>query len=175
MIRTSCLLAKALMSCLATFAVLAFSTFALAQTPADNPDLKETATYPLTMDKVRRLAAAAKDLAEYQKSNPDLSLGPKKSDSNKTSLTEMAKEIDSKFPQATAIIKKNGYSTREFLVATTTFALTSMAVGFKKSGMAVPPGKSEGPIVEANKELLEKNWDEVQKLSAAMRPSNNRH
>ena len=76
--------------------------------------------------------------------------------------------------EAAAIIKKHGYSTREFFVASTTFGLASMAVSLKKSGMSAAAGSepsSEGPVVKANEDLIEKNWEEIQKLSAAMRSS----
>jgi len=176
MIHASRSLGKVIASCLAAAAVLVSSTLVVAQNPSVSPELKETTTYPLTMDKIHRLAAAAKELSEYGKSNPDLALNEKSKDNSGTlNFTETANRIDSKFPAAAAIIKKNGFSTREFLVATTTFALASMAVSLKKSGMTVPADKSEGPVVQANKDLIDKNWDEVQKLSAAMRPAGGNH
>ena len=174
MIRKSSSFPKAVVCCLAVLAFVLSSTLTLpAQTNPGGDFFKETSTYPLTMDKIHRLAAAAKDLSEYQKSHPELSLHPKsKSDSDPKDLTEMANLIDSKYPEATAIFKKNGYSTREYLLASMTFALASMAVQFKKSGMTMPADKSEGPIVQANKDLIEKNWDEMQKLSAVMKSLN---
>jgi len=156
---------KAALACL-TFIVL-LSSSALA---TDSADMKEVGTYPLTMDKVRRLAAAATELSAYGESHPNQSTA--KSGSGDSNFTEMAKELDSKSPEAAAIIKKHGYSTREFMVASTTLGMASMAVNLKKSGMSGgATAKEEGPVVKANEELLEKNWDEVQRLSAAMRPA----
>jgi hypothetical protein len=76
--------------------------------------------------------------------------------------------IDSKCPQAPAIIKKHGFTTREYLVGLYTFIQSWVVVGMKKSGQAIDPSKMGDVVSPATYELVDKNWDEISKLNASM-------
>ncbi|HEY1468451.1 MAG TPA: hypothetical protein VGF61_05365 [Candidatus Acidoferrum sp.] len=162
---------NSIFSCFVALALLASSTFAAqAQTAAgDDPDAKEIATYSLSMDGIRHLATATGQLKEWEQKNPDAAKGMDGDElKNAASVTEQAKIFDSKFPQGTAILKKNGLSTREYLISLYAFVQAAMIVAFKKAGQAPEADKLTGVINPANIDLIEKNWDEVQKLNAAL-------
>jgi hypothetical protein len=161
----------AIFSCLVVLTLLASSTFAApAQKAADDdPDAKEIAAYSLYMDGIRHLAAASSALKEWEQKNPDASKGMDGDElQNAGSITEQAKIFDSKFPQGTAILKKNGFSTREYLISLYAFVQAAMVVALKKAGQAPDADKLTGVVNPANIELIEKNWDEVQKLNASL-------
>jgi hypothetical protein len=160
---------NAILSCFVALALLASSTFAAPpQKAADDPDTKEIATYSLSMDGIRHLASATSELKEWEQKNPDLSKGMDGDElKNAGSITEQAKIFDSKFPQATAILKKNGFSTREYLISLYAFVQAAVIVSFKKAGQAPDADKLVGVVNPANINLVEKNWDEVEKLNAS--------
>ena len=129
----------AIFSCFAAITLLASSTVAArAQKAAnDDPDAKEIAAYSLSMDGIRHLAAATSELKEWEQKNPDASKGMDGDElKNAGSITEQAKIFDSKFPQGTAILKKDGFSTREYLISLYAFVQAAMIVSLKKAGQA---------------------------------------
>jgi hypothetical protein len=160
----------AIFSCCVGFALLVLSAFpARAQkTSDDDPDAKEIAAYSLSMDGIRHLATATSELKEWEQKNPDASKGMDGDElKNAGSITEQAKVFDSKFPQATAVLKKNGFSTRESLVSLYAFVEAAMVVTFKKAGQAPDADKLNDVVNPANIGLVENNWDEIQKLNAS--------
>ena len=157
---------NAILSCLVAFALLASSTFAAQKATDDDPDAKEVATYSLSMDGIRQLATATSELKEWEQKNPDASKGMDGDElKNAGSVTEQVRIFDSKFPQATAILKKNGFSTREYLISLYAFVQAAMVVTLKKAGQAPDVNKLTGVVNPANIDLVEKNWDEIQKLN----------
>ncbi len=159
---------NAILSCLFALALLASSTFAARAQKAtdDDPDAKEIASYSLSMDGIRHLAIATSELKEWEQKNSDASKGMDGDElKNAGSITEQARIFDSKFPQATAILKKNGFSTREYLISLYAFVQAAMVVTLKKAGQAPDVNKLTGVVNPANIDLVEKNWDEIQKLN----------
>src|SRR4029077_18800524 len=61
-------------------------------------DQKEVAAYLLTMEKVKSIASALKELKAWQEKNPGLAKDLE-SDESGGSLSASAKAIDAKFPQ----------------------------------------------------------------------------
>ena len=160
----------AIFSCCVAFALLVLSAFpARAQKASDDdPDAKEIAAYSLSMDGIRHLATATSELKEWEQKNPDASKGMDGDElKNAGSISEQARIFDSKFPQATAVLKKNGFSTREYLASLYAFVEATMVVTFKKAGQAPDADKLNGVVNPANIDLVEKNWDEIQKLNAS--------
>jgi len=169
--RNSRSVGNTILTCFTILALLAWSnSSAQAQKATDeDPDGKEIAACTLSMDKIRHLTRAAIELKEWEQKNPDLAKGIDGDElKNAGSITEQAKIIDTKFPQGTAIIKKNGFSTKEYLVALYAFLQAAMIVSFKRAGQAPDPGKLNGVVNPANIELLEKNWEEIEKLNASL-------
>jgi hypothetical protein len=135
----------------------------------DNPGQKELVSYELTMDKIHRLVDSTKELKEWQDKNPQQAKELNESPlGDSSSITQQTKLIDSKLPQASAIIKKHGFSTREYLVALYAFIQSSVIVGMKKSGQAVDTSKMTDVVSPGNVDLVEKNWAEISKLNASM-------
>jgi hypothetical protein len=158
---------NAIFSCFVALTLPASSTFAApAQKAAgDHPDAKEIAAYSLSMDGIRHLAAATSELKEWEQKNPDASKGMDGDElKNAGSITEQAEIFDSNFPQGTAILKKDGFSAREYLISLYAFVHAAMVVALKKAGQAPSVDKLAGVVNPTNIDLVEKNWDEVQKL-----------
>lgn len=121
------------------------------------------------MDGIRHLATATRELKEWEQKNPDAAKGMDGDElKNAANITEQAKIFDSKFSQGAAILKKNGFSTREYLISLYAFVQAAMIVAFKKAGQSPDADKLAGVINPANIELIEKNWDEVQQLNASL-------
>ena len=68
-------------------------------------------------------------------------------------------------PAGSAIVKKHGFATREYLLALYAYIQSVTVVSMKKSGQLNDPSKVEGVVNPANLDLVEKNWDEIQKLN----------
>jgi hypothetical protein len=153
-----------LLSCLTSFALFSPSTFAAqAQKPSDdNHDGKEIFAYALSMDTIRHLADATKQLKDWEQKNPDAAKGMAADElKNASSIAEQAKLFDAKFPQGAAILKKSGFSTKEYLVALYAFIQAAMIVSLKKAGQASDSAQLDGVVNPANIDLLERNWDET--------------
>jgi hypothetical protein len=161
----------AIFSCFLVLTLPPLSTFASPAQKADgdDPDAKEIAAYSLSMDGIRHLAAATSALKEWEQKNPDALKGMDGDElQNAGSITEQAKIFDSKFPQGTAILKKNGFSIREYLISLYAFVQAAMVVALKKAGQPPSVDKLAGAVSPTNIDLVEKNWDEVQKLNASL-------
>jgi hypothetical protein len=162
---------SAIFSCFVAITLLASSTLAgpAQKAAGDDPDSKEIASYSLSLDGIRHLATATGELKEWEQKNPDASKGMDGDEmKNASSITEQAKIFDSKFPQGTAILKKNGFSTREYFISLYAFVQAAMVVALKKAGQAPDTDKLAGVVNPANIDLIEKNWDEIQKLNASL-------
>jgi len=129
------------------------------------PALKSTADerelygFVLTMDKVQRLSGAAKGLHELEKRHPGMSNGgPSKS------IDDMVGSIK-KYPDAVAVLSKNGLSPRDYAVGFLTLIQSTMMVGLKKAGTfkTYPPDMLK-LVSQANLAFVEQHYAEIQKL-----------
>lgn len=127
---------------------------------SDDADQKEIYNYVLTMDKVQRMANATKELEALAKQHPEL-----KDTGSANTLSETVAKLQ-KYPEAVAVIKKNGFTPREYTVGFMTLVQASMAVGFKKSGTYKEyPPKMLQLVSKQNLDFVEQHWDEIQKLT----------
>jgi hypothetical protein len=137
----------------------------------DNPDVTEVRNYVLTLDKAQKAATAMQSINQLVAANPTLSAAL---DANNTTgkepITQQAQDIDSKYPQISAIIHANGLQTREFIVITGAIINDVMLVGMKMQGMisSYPPNS----ITPANAAFVEANWAAFQAIAAKMSPPN---
>jgi hypothetical protein len=140
---------------------------AQSKKPQDNTaDEKEVFNYVLTLDKVHKVGAAMKDLDDFQKTHPELANAA--GDSGDGSIDQSVQKIE-KYPQAVAVIRKNGFTTREFVVASMTLTMASTAVAFKKGGTYKEyPAEMLRLVSQANLTLVENNFDEISKIMAAL-------
>jgi hypothetical protein len=164
-----------LLACSLALSLLAPSPLA-AQTKkaADSPDQKELLAYVLTMDKIHHLADATKELKGWQDKNPQAAKELEENQlGDSADINEQAKLLESKFPQAVAIVKKHGFATREYLVALYAYIESVTIVAIKKSGQPPDPSRVNGVVNPANLALIEKNWEEIQKLNASFNNSGN--
>lgn len=157
----------------AAAALILFASVVVHATPqagtagASAADQKELFNYTLTLDKIHKLADAQKDMAALQKSDPALDKSIS-SDDSEGNLDQLAQKIE-KYPPVVAVLKKDGLTPREYIVATMTLIQAGLAVGMKKAGayQEYPPKMLE-LVSQANLTFLEKNWDEVQKVVPAL-------
>lgn len=162
--------AKLLLACVLTTALLCSQTAELAGQQAKGDwtpeDQKEVAAYLLTMEKVKSIVSAMKELKAWQEKNPGLAKDLE-SDESGGSLSASAKSIETKFPQAAAIIKKNGVDTREFLVGLYVLFASFSIVSMKKSGDIKDYSSANKTVNPANLEFVESHFDEIEKLMPA--------
>ena len=93
-------------------------------------DLLEVQHYTLTMDKVTRASQVTSDAAAAEKADPSLTNSLEAKDADDTdhaSLDQMADRLASS-PTLVAILKKNGFTPREYIVMTMALVQSSMAV-----------------------------------------------
>ena len=137
---------------------------------ADDPTQKELYAYVLTMDKVKKVAEITKELNEYRKAHPEMDKDDSVSDDAKN-FDDEAKKLETKAPQAAAIIQKNGLSTREYLVAMFTYMQAYFMVSMKRAGQIPDYSKADGIVSSKNLRFVEEHFDELQQLESAMQSS----
>jgi hypothetical protein len=137
----------------------------------NNSDTNEIRHYQLTIDKAQQAATALQGINQLVASNPSLNaaLDAGSESTGKKPITEQAQDVDSKFPQISAIIKQNGLATREFIVITGAIINDLSWVGLKKKGMI--KDYPAGMITPENATLIESNWDAFEQIAAKMSPS----
>jgi hypothetical protein len=138
---------------------------------ADNSsDTNEIRHYQLTMDKAQQAATALQSINQLVAANPGLNaaLDAGSESTGKKPITEQAQDVDTKFPQISAIIKQNGLATREFIVITGAIINDLSWVGLKKKGMI--KDYPAGMITPENAALIEANWAAFQQIAARMSP-----
>lgn len=126
----------------------------------NDADQKELYNYTLTMDKLQKFAGSTKELQALAKQHPELN----NSEDSKT-IDETVAKLQ-KYPEAVAVMKKNGLSPREYTVGFMTLVQASMAVGLKKSGTYKEyPPKMLQLVSKQNLDFVEQHWDDIQKLT----------
>jgi hypothetical protein len=163
-------------ACLVTAAVFAASTFAYGapqsgKSKGDNdPDSVEIRQFRLTMDKAERAAAATQEFYQLVAGNPALKAQVDAAADNDKSISDKAKTYETKFPQAVAILHRNGLATREYIVVCLAMMNDIMIVGMKKQGSIKDyPANS---ITPENAAFVEANYDKLTALAAKMTPPN---
>jgi hypothetical protein len=152
-------------------AILSLAPFAksapLTGGPHDNdPDVLEIRQYRLTMDKVEKAAAATEQVSALMASKPDLKKKADAENDDDATIDQKAKRFDTQFPEATAIIHKNGLSTREYIVVSLALFNDMMMVGMKMQGAIkeYPPNS----VTPENAAFIEQNFDRLKALSRKM-------
>jgi len=148
--------------------VLLCSTPAFAQAgrrkAADDPDMKELASYTLTMDGLNKVDAANRAMFAAIKKDP--SLKPKDDDStgDAKTLTDMEKKING-MPVMAAALKQAGMSARDYAKFMMAMMQASFAMMAKQ--MSVKAGKPfqtpEG-VNPANITFVEQHQADLKKL-----------
>ena len=100
----------------------------------NDPDVLEIRQYRLTMDKVEKAAAATEQVGALMASNPELKKKADAESDDDASIDQKAKQFDTKFPEATAVVHRNGLSTREYIVISLALLNDMMMVGMKMQG-----------------------------------------
>ncbi|HKF48134.1 MAG TPA: hypothetical protein VKB38_12305 [Terracidiphilus sp.] len=161
-------------ACFTCIAVLAFSALACGapesgKSNGDDPDTAEIRQYRLTMDKVEKAATATQEFYQLVASNPELKAQIDAEDSDK-SISDKVKTYEAKFPQAVAILHRNGFATREYVVVCLAMVNDIMIVGMKKQG-AIKDYPADS-ITKENASFVEANYDKLSALAAKMTPPN---
>src|SRR5262245_7672731 len=130
-----------------------------SQGPKSTADERELYSFVLSMDKVQHLSGAAKGLHALEKKHPGMSNG----ESTK-SIDAMVDAIK-KYPDAVAVLAKNGLSPRDYAVGFLTLIQSTMVVGLKKAGTfkTYPPDMLK-LVSQANLTFVEQHYAEIQKL-----------
>lgn len=141
---------------------------AAAQVNDNDPDLVAIRQYRLTMDKVERFATATREVAVLAAGNPGLQKrmeAESGSDDDQT-LDQKVKHYDTAFPEAVAVLHRNGLTTREYFLVSLAFMNDYMIVGTKRQGAIkeYPPNA----ITPENAAFVEQNFDKLQAIVEKM-------
>ena len=154
------------------FAILAISALvapqpgsAQAKKAAADADQKELYSYVLTVDKLHRLADATRDMKEWQKKNPQAADEKADTSSEEGSISQRVKDIEAKAPEFVAIVRKNGLTTREYMVALLVLMQASILVGMKKATDTEYSKDATTLVSPANLAFVEQHWEELQKMN----------
>jgi hypothetical protein len=135
-------------------------------------DVTEVRHYQLTLDKAQKAGAAMQSINQLIAANPSLNaaMNAGSSSTAKKSITQQAQDIDSKYPQVSAVIRQNGLQTREFIVITGALINDVGVVSMKKQGLV--KDYPAGMITPQNATLIEGNWDAFAQIAAKIMPPN---
>jgi hypothetical protein len=155
------------------FAMLALCSSAASMLSAQKPedqDEKDVKAYILNEDKFKQLTASYSDVAACRKQNREvwaqLTADPSYADA---ALTEKAKMLDAKVPQCTALLKKHGMDTHEYLVAIEALNQASSVVMMRKRNMTVPAAKAAEGVSPATMSFVEAHYEEIEKWRQSIR------
>jgi hypothetical protein len=152
---------RRLAACLA-FAI-AVVVPACAQSAGSDPDLSEVRSYPLTMDKVEKLAAAIDALNQLEATDPALKSKMDVDPDDDPTISGKVRSLDTRFPEAADVVHRNGLTSREYVVVSLAFVNDVAFVAMKRQGslQAYPSGS----ITPENAAFVEANYDKLQQLS----------
>jgi len=138
------------------------------RTGDDNPDVIAIRQYRLTMDKVDKLAAATDQMNKLRAANPELKKRMDASGDDAKTIDQKVANIDTKFPEAVAVLRANGLSTRDYIMVSLAFMNDMIMVGSKKSGMIkeYPPNS----ITPENIAFCEQNYDKLKQIGDKLSP-----
>lgn len=139
---------------------------AQAVTPAAwnaDPDMLEVRTFPLTMDKVDKLAATIDALDQLEAADPNLKSKIDAEPSDDQTIDEKVQTLDTRFPEAAEVVHKNGLTSREYIVVSMAFLNDLDFVAMKRQGaiQSYPPGS----ITPQNAAFVEANYARLEQLS----------
>jgi len=157
---------------LAVFALALFAAWpAAAQKHDDSADVAEIRNYHLTMSKVDQFVAATTALKKLADANPGLRKGMNSDKDDDASIAQKAADWDLHFPEAAAVVKSNGLSTREYIVVSIALLNDVMIVGMKKNGSIkeYPPDT----ITPENAAFVEQNYDKLEHTMSSLMSVNN--
>ena len=154
------------LAALLVLVLAALPVAAQATTPAaynTDPDMVEVRSFPLTMDKVEKLAATVNALDQLEATDPGLKSKMDAEPSDDQTISEKVQSLDTRFPEAAVIVHENGLTSRDYIIASLAFLNDVAFVTMKREGaiQSYPPGS----ITPANAAFVEANYARLQQLS----------
>lgn len=150
---------------LAILLALALPALAAAQPIAgdSDPDMAEVRSYPLSMDKVEKLAAAIDALDQLEAANPVLKARMDAEPNDDQTIDEKVYTLDAKFPEAADVVHENGLTSRDYIIVSLAFINDVAFVDTKRQGtlQSYPPGS----ITPGNAAFIEANYSKLEQLS----------
>lgn len=135
--------------------------------PQNNPELAEIRNYRLTMPKIDKYAAVTDGMSSLLQAHPEMekALESGNDSAEPKNIAETVTQFETKFPQGVALIKKQGMTTREYVVLSFALLNDVMIVGMKKGGQlkAYPPNS----ITPENSTFVEQKYDKLNKILTA--------
>jgi hypothetical protein len=136
---------------------------------AAQADAQALRYYVLTRYKVRELGEAISDLGEYQDAHPDVA-SAMTAEGSQGDIAHLAQRIQ-KFPQVVALLRKDGFTPRQYVTALMTLEQAMQAVTAKLNG-AYPdyPPQTANLIGRPNLTFVERNLDELAHIIDSLGP-----
>lgn len=125
----------------------------ILQAPVTGPvNVQTLATYELTMERVQKLVAAGRNLAELQARRPELADSVRLQAFDPNAIYEKANSI----PDVRDAITRAGMSPREYATATAALMQAAMVRQMRAQGV-----RPQVQVNEANVEFVDEHWDEI--------------
>jgi hypothetical protein len=131
-----------------------------------DPDMVEVRSYPLSLDKVQKLADAIDALSQLEATNPALKAKMDAEPNDDQTIDQKVYTLDAKFPQAADVVHQNGLTSRDYIMVSLACLNDVAFVAMKRQGslQAYPPGS----ITPQNAAFVEANYNKLQQLSQKM-------
>jgi hypothetical protein len=141
-----------------------------AAQPVENQDAKDIKAYVLDQPKFDQITASFADIAACRKQNrapwDQLTGDPAYTDA---SLTEKAKMMDTQVAQCTALLKKHGFNTRDYLISIDVLSRSEQVSMMKKRNMTAAAGKAAEALNPASIAFTDAHYEEIEKWRQSIR------
>ncbi len=134
-----------------------------SRSSSTDADQKELFDYTLSIEKIQKLGSVLKTFNQMSAQHPELQSG----DSG-GSISATTAKIQ-QYPEAVAVLTRNGLTAREYIVGSMTLIQAGMAVGFKRAGTykEYPPDMLK-IVSRPNLTFVEQHFDEITKIVPAL-------
>ncbi|MDP9146109.1 MAG: hypothetical protein M3N22_00495, partial [Acidobacteriota bacterium] len=115
--------------------------------------------------KLHKLSDTTRDMKEWEKKHPEAEKEKSDRSLEEGTIAERAKAIEAKVPEVGAIMRKNGLTLHEYIVAFYVLMQASILVSMKKSSNKDYTKEETALVSPANLAFVEQHWDELQKMN----------
>jgi hypothetical protein len=141
-----------------------------AAQPVENQDAKDIKAFVLDQPKFDQITASFGEIATCRKQNrapwDQLTSDPAYTDA---SLTEKAKMMDAQVGQCTALLKKHGFNTRDYLISIDVLSRAEQVSLMKKRNMTGAAGKAAEALNPASVAFTDAHYQEIEKWRQSIR------
>ncbi|HUE42509.1 MAG TPA: hypothetical protein VMP12_03045 [Candidatus Sulfotelmatobacter sp.] len=141
-----------------------------AAQPTEDQDAKDIKAYVLDQAKFEQITASFGDIAACRKQNrpawDQLTGDPAYADAT---LTQKAKMMDAQVAQCTGLLKKHGFTTRDYLISVDVLSRSEAVSLMKKRNMTVAAAKASEGLNPGSIAFADAHYEEIEKWRQSIR------